>query len=183
MSKKKVTKKKTAKREKAGQPTKYNAKYCDMLVEHMGQGKFFETFAAKVDVTATTLYNWVEKHEEFFEAKQRGEVKKKAFWEDAGIAIALRGGTREVSKETVVIDEDGQPVIGPDGKPLVDREFTHRRAGEKAFGIFARTHLGMHSADATVVNNTTNVKTENCNISTMSDEELKKYEEQLDSVK
>lgn len=57
-----------------GRPTKYNPEYCDMLVEHMGEGLSFESFAGRVGVWKEAIYNWVEKYPEFSNAKKRGQA-------------------------------------------------------------------------------------------------------------
>lgn len=56
----------------AGQPTKYKPEYCEMLIEHMSKGKPFQTFAAKIKVKRSTLYNWASEIPEFAEAKAMG---------------------------------------------------------------------------------------------------------------
>lgn len=73
-----------------GQPTKYEPKHCDMLIEHMAMGKSFESFSAVINVCTDTLYSWSnEKHAsfvlEFSEAKKLAFAKNLDFWEGAGI--------------------------------------------------------------------------------------------------
>lgn len=86
-------KKKTKKyngRTHAYKPHKYDPKYCDDLIVHMSKGYSFETFAAEVDCTAETLYQWVKKYEKFADAKKRGEVKAQRFFESIGM-MGLNG--------------------------------------------------------------------------------------------
>lgn len=68
-----------------GQPTKYRPEYCERLVEHMTKGLSFESFAAQVDVSRDTLYEWAHKHPDFSDAKGRGDSKARLFWEEMGV--------------------------------------------------------------------------------------------------
>lgn len=57
---------------------KFDLKFCEELVEHCRQGYTIEQFAAEKGCSRTTIYNWVEKHEEFKEAHEMGkELLKK----------------------------------------------------------------------------------------------------------
>lgn len=59
----------------------YKPEFCEQLIIHMSQGKSFETFGAKVNVTRKTLYKWVEKYKEFEEAKDIAFLKAMEFFE------------------------------------------------------------------------------------------------------
>lgn len=90
-AKKKTTaKKKTpTKKKKMGRPTTYKPEYCEMLVEHMRQGFNFETFAAKLNYQSkSSLYKWLDKHEEFKKAKQVGEALAELWWLNLGRTAA-----------------------------------------------------------------------------------------------
>ncbi len=67
-----------------------------MLIEHMEQGKSFETFGAvlyrytkgsenEVRASKSVLYDWIDKHTDFKEAKDFGWVLSYEFWEEMGI--------------------------------------------------------------------------------------------------
>jgi len=73
-----------------GRPTKYKPEFCEMLIEHMAQGGSFEGFAAVIKVSWEALYDWVDKHPEFFQAKKDGFAASKKFWEDT-MADQARG--------------------------------------------------------------------------------------------
>lgn len=73
--------------EHPGQPTTYKPEYCEMLVEHMKKGFSFESFAADIDSTRATLYNWEKAHPEFLDAKKRGHEKGLKTHESAGLAM------------------------------------------------------------------------------------------------
>ena len=68
-----------------GRPTKYESKYCTMLIEHMAKGYSFESFGAIVEVCRATLYNWLDTHDEFKKAKDRAFTKSLYFWETRAI--------------------------------------------------------------------------------------------------
>ena len=74
---------------KMGRPTKYNKKYCDMLIDHMKQGLSFESFGGVVGVCKETLYEWTRKHQDFLDAKKRGTSCTILYWEKIGIAGTL----------------------------------------------------------------------------------------------
>lgn len=67
-------------------PTKYKKEYCADLVEHMAQGYSFHSFGGKIKVGARTLFDWLDRHPEFQDAKDHGEVASLYFWEKTGIA-------------------------------------------------------------------------------------------------
>lgn len=74
-----------SKEKKRGQPTKYDPKYCDMLIKHMASGLSFDSFAGEANVHLDTLYEWAKVHEDFSEAKKTAFSKNLAFWEKAGL--------------------------------------------------------------------------------------------------
>ena len=76
---------KRPKREGEGRPTKYQKKYCKMLIEHMAKGFSFESFAGLIEVHRDTLYEWCRVHQEFSDSKIIAAGKNQLFWESAGI--------------------------------------------------------------------------------------------------
>lgn len=64
-----------------GRPTKYKPEYCEQLIKHMGEGFSFESFAAVVEITESTLYEWKLKNKEFSEAHKKGYGANRMFWE------------------------------------------------------------------------------------------------------
>lgn len=73
---------------KFGRPTKYDPSFCHALVEHMAKLHSFETFAAKLGVGRSSLYRWLEEHEEFRDAKDLGHQIAFQRWEAIGIQAA-----------------------------------------------------------------------------------------------
>ena len=71
-----------------GRPTKYDPKYCQMVIDHMATGLSFEAFAAVIGVAKETLYTWVDKHPEFMDAKKEAFEKSRLFWEKVGVGQA-----------------------------------------------------------------------------------------------
>jgi hypothetical protein len=67
-----------------GRPSLYKPEYCEMLIEHMGEGLSFESFAAIINVSRSTLYEWDKGHEEFSDAFKRGVDKSLLYWEKLG---------------------------------------------------------------------------------------------------
>lgn len=70
-----------------GRPTKYEARYCQMLIDHMKSGMSFEAFAGhpEVMVNRDTLYQWVKDHPDFSDAKREGSEAARFFLEATGI--------------------------------------------------------------------------------------------------
>jgi hypothetical protein len=53
---------------KKTKPSKYDPKYCEMIIDHCKNGQTIETFAVIACVSRKTLYNWKEQYPEFAEA-------------------------------------------------------------------------------------------------------------------
>lgn len=68
----------------AGRPSKYDPKYCEMIVDHMSQGASATSFAASIDVDRSTITEWADKHPEFSTAVKRGKARCAAWWEAQG---------------------------------------------------------------------------------------------------
>ena len=68
-----------------GRPTDYEGEYCEMLIEHMGKGFSFESFAGLLGVCRATVYNWLDLFPEFLDAKKIATEKCRMFWEQQGI--------------------------------------------------------------------------------------------------
>lgn len=75
----------------AGRPTDYKPEYCQLLIEHMSKGFSFEAFAALVNASKQTVYNWTEQFPEFMDAKEIAFERSRLFWERVGIDIAVKG--------------------------------------------------------------------------------------------
>lgn len=89
---KKVVKKAEKKPEKHGKKTgrpvgsdEYKPEYDDMIVEHMRNGYSAVSFAAKIGVAKSTVYEWAKTHESFSNAFTRARTLCQAWWEDQAV--------------------------------------------------------------------------------------------------
>ena len=73
------------KKSNAGRPSKFDPKYCEMLIEEMGKGFSYEAFAGIINTCIQTLYNWEKEHPEFLEAKKQAFQKSRLFWEQLAV--------------------------------------------------------------------------------------------------
>lgn len=64
---------------------KYKAEFCEALIAHMSQGRSFLAFGAECSVSRKTLYQWVDVHADFGEAKGIADLKSLAYWEALGL--------------------------------------------------------------------------------------------------
>lgn len=71
---------------KLGRPTKYKPEYCEKLIEHMGKGYSFESFASECHTGREMLYLWSQKHKDFSNAKKIGTERCRIWWEKIGVA-------------------------------------------------------------------------------------------------
>lgn len=69
---------------KGGQPTKYNPKYCEMVIELGRAGKSQEQISAEIDVPRSTMASWAQQHEEFSAALTRAKELEADWWETKG---------------------------------------------------------------------------------------------------
>jgi len=71
-----------------GRPTDYKPEYCQMIIEHMKQGRSIKSFGSVVNACENTIHSWKEKNPEFLRSIKVGEQHSFAFWERLGIAGA-----------------------------------------------------------------------------------------------
>ena len=74
-----------------GRPTLYRREMCDRLVEAMAGGLTAEAAAARIGISARSLFNWQKQHPEFLQAIQEGRQRSQLWWEKC--AIKRRGGS------------------------------------------------------------------------------------------
>lgn len=79
-----AVKKEQVKKAPVGRPTRYDPKYCSMLVDHMYSGLSYASFAGVIRVHFDTLYEWEKIHPEFSEAKKAGQAGSLLWWERQG---------------------------------------------------------------------------------------------------
>lgn len=76
-----------------GRPSKYKPEYCELLVQHLSEGRAIESFPAtiykesggKERCCKDTVYEWFRQHPEFSYAKKIGEALSYGWWESAGM--------------------------------------------------------------------------------------------------
>ena len=71
-----------------GRPTSYRREYCDQIIKAMAGGLSAEAAAAKIGISARSLFYWQRRHEEFLQAIQEGRQKCLLWWEERAIAMA-----------------------------------------------------------------------------------------------
>lgn len=64
-----------------GQPTKYDPKYCEMIVEHMKDGNSLNSFAVKIGVHKDTIYQWIKVFPEFSDSYKIAMQACQDWWE------------------------------------------------------------------------------------------------------
>lgn len=72
----------------------YHVEYCDMLVDHMGRGLSFESFAGAIRTSEETILGWLNWHPDFARARKHGEAAKRLIFEQAG-AIGMMGKVKD----------------------------------------------------------------------------------------
>jgi hypothetical protein len=71
-----------------GRPTLYKWEYCQRIIDAMAMGLSVEAAAAKIGVSARSLYYWQKEYPEFLQAIQEGRHKSQLWWELRAIALA-----------------------------------------------------------------------------------------------
>ena len=94
----------------------------------MAQGGSFFSFGGVVRVDETTLYRWVENHEEFSQSKSLGELLALKFYEDLGKA-QMTGSLRRVKRE----------ITKPDGTK--EKEYSPTKGDGHVLGIVMRARF------------------------------------------
>jgi hypothetical protein len=112
-----------------GRPTLYRREMCDRLVEAMAEGLTAEAAAARIGISARSLFNWQKEHAEFLQSIQEGRQRSQLWWEERALAMAngesgntqivmlgLRNRSRAASgwnNDTVKLEH-----TGPEGGPV-----------------------------------------------------------------
>ena len=71
-----------------GRPTLYRRECCEQIVEAMATGLSAEAAAARIGISARSLFNWQRQHPEFLQAIQEGRQKCLLFWEERALEMA-----------------------------------------------------------------------------------------------
>ena len=71
-----------------GRPTLYRREICDRLVDAMSKGLTAEAAAARIGISARSLFDWQKEHPEFLKAIQEGRQRSQLWWEARALAMA-----------------------------------------------------------------------------------------------
>ena len=78
----------TSPKRPVGRPTAYRPEMCQQLIEAMAGGHSAEAGAAKIGISARSLFEWQKLHPEFLMAIQEGRHRAVLFWESLAIDVA-----------------------------------------------------------------------------------------------
>ena len=78
---------------KMGAPTKYRPEYCQLLIEHMGNGFSYHSFAGVVGVCYDTLHEWEKIYPDFSDAKSNGQALL-LYWDEKLLGKGAEGKQR-----------------------------------------------------------------------------------------
>ena len=81
---------------KLGRPDKYKPEYCKKIVEFMSDGSSLTAFAAEIEVSKNTVYEWAKKYPDFQDAINVARQKCQAWWEKqgrTGLFMGIKDGT------------------------------------------------------------------------------------------
>jgi hypothetical protein len=71
-----------------GRPSTYRPEMCQQLIEAMAGGHSAKAGAAKIGISARSLFEWQKLHPEFLRAIQEGRHRAVLFWESLAIDVA-----------------------------------------------------------------------------------------------
>ena len=119
-----------------GRPTLYRREMCDRLIEAMAEGLTAEAAAARIGISARSLFYWQKEHPEFLQAIQEGRQRSQLWWEERALAMAngeagntqiVMLGLRNRSRAATGWNNDALKLehTGPEGGPL-QVEPTHK---------------------------------------------------------
>ena len=72
-------------------PTKYHPKYCDEAFNFMREGYSTKAFAGHIGVSLSTIYKWMDEHQEFSEAIKTAQAAGALWWETTLKNVASTG--------------------------------------------------------------------------------------------
>lgn len=109
-------------------PSKYDASFCDRVIEAMAEGYSLTGFAGRIGVCRSTLNGWMAEYPDFLKACNAAKAVRTSFWEAQAVRVAKMGGgpgTAQIiqfSLKNTAPDEysDTQNLrhAGPDGQPM-----------------------------------------------------------------
>ena len=140
------------KKHPGGRPTLYRHERCDQIVEVMATGLSAEAAAARIGISARSLFYWQRQHPEFLQAIQEGRQKCLLFWEQR--ALEMAGGAPGNSQIVILAlknrsraaygwHHDSQRVehSGPDGAPVAIESSTRNTLDVRSMSVEDRDAL------------------------------------------
>lgn len=125
---------------RGGSPSKYNAAYCQKLIDYMGKGFTLTAFAAAEQLSPQTVITWRKKHPEFALAHKAGLANLERRYLEIGQAMALGQLHRVASEQTRM--RDGRIVYDTNGDPVRDKVYEPTNGNAAAFIWLTKNVLG-----------------------------------------
>ncbi len=135
-----------------GRPTLYRRECCDQIVVAMATGLSAEAAAARIGISARSLFYWQRQHPEFLQAIQEGRQKSLLFWEE--LALEMAGGAPGNSQIVILAlknrsraaygwHHDAQRLehSGPDGAPVAIEASTRNTIEVRSMSVEDRDAL------------------------------------------
>lgn len=113
---------------KTGRPSKYEQRFCQMVIDHMSDGASMTSFAAEIGVARSTINEWMAAHPEFSEAIKIAKAKCAAWWERLGREGAM--GVENVNPTLVIFGLKNMAAEDWRDK----QEFDHTTLGQQIAG-------------------------------------------------
>ena len=112
-----------------GRPSSYRRELRDRIIEAMASGLSAEAAAARIGISARSLFYWQQQHPEFLQAIQEGRQRSQLWWEERAIAMAKGGagnaqivmlGLRNRSRAATGWNNESMKLehSGPEGGPV-----------------------------------------------------------------
>jgi hypothetical protein len=115
-------------RRAVGRPTLYRPEFCEMISREMASGLSVDAAAAKVGISARSLFKWQHEHPEFLHAIQEGRQRALLWWEERALEMARgKGGNAQIvslglrnrsRSASGWLDNQRLEHSGPDGAPI-----------------------------------------------------------------
>lgn len=74
-----------------GRPSIYDPAYCEQAIAVLADGFSMTALAGEIGVARSTVYEWVEHHQDFSDAIKIGQAKAVLWWEKANRNLAITG--------------------------------------------------------------------------------------------
>jgi hypothetical protein len=75
-----------------GRPSKYEPRFCEMVMEDMAKGFSLTAFAGLIGVNRDTIHAWMKEHPDFSEAVTRAKAARLRNWEEVALKMRTTGG-------------------------------------------------------------------------------------------